>query len=121
MLEDRIGALPSQSAVLAQPEHQLLVGPEVAECTTDGGHRLAVQDQERPGVLQPIAGLHREHLATLRRRRQGLTCEPPGLRELLAWHDEAVLDPLDTRGLAARSGTRKAASGLGRWGFRDPR
>jgi hypothetical protein len=34
------------------------------------------------------------------------------LRELLAGHDETILDPLDARSLAARRCTSKAASGL---------
>jgi hypothetical protein len=37
------------------------------------------------------------------------------LRESLAGHDEAILDPLDTCCLAARGGTRQAASG---WSMR---
>jgi hypothetical protein len=34
------------------------------------------------------------------------------LRELLAGHDKAILDPLDSRCLAARGGSSQATSGL---------
>ncbi|CAD5366905.1 hypothetical protein RA210_U10559 [Rubrivivax sp. A210] len=113
--------------MFAQPEHQLLAGTEVAERAADGRHGLAVHTKERLRVEQSIADLHREDFTTVRGRRQSLTGEPPGLRELLTGHDEAILDPLDTRSLAARHGTRQAARGLsmqivrgGCVGVRDP-
>ena len=97
--------------MVAQPEHQLLAGAEVAECAADGCHGLSVHPQERLRVVKPVADLHCENFTTVCGRRQGLACEPPGLCELLAGHDEAGLDPLDARCLAARNCTRQATSG----------
>ena len=98
--------------MVAQPEHQLLAGTQVTECAADGCHCLAVHTQERLRVVQPIADLHCENFTPVCGRRQGLAREPPGLRELLAGHDEAILDPPDTRRLAACGCTSQAASGL---------
>jgi hypothetical protein len=68
------------------------------------------------GGSTAVADFHREHFAALCGRRQGLAREAPGLGKLLAGHDEAILDPLDTRCLSARSGTCEAAGGLGQVG-----
>ena len=74
--------------------------------------RAAIHPQECLRVVKPVADLHCKDFATVRGRRQRLARQPPGLRELLAGHDEAILDPLDTRCLAARGRTSQAASGL---------
>lgn len=59
-----------------------------------------------------IADLRCEDFTTVCGRRQGLAREPPSQRELLARHDEAGLDPLESRCLAARGCTSQAAGGL---------
>ncbi len=104
--------------MVAQPEHQLLAGAEGTECAADSGHGLALHAQERLGVVQPVANLHREDFAPVCGRRQGLTCKAPGVRQPLARNDEAIFDPLDSRGLATRSGTRQAAGGPNLLGVR---
>ena len=98
--------------MLAHPEHQFLASADVTERAADGCHSLAVHPEECQRIEQPIADLHREDFAPLCGRRQSLTGEPPGLSELLTGHDEAILDPLDTCGLAARGGPRQATANL---------
>ena len=106
-LQDDRDALARQRAVVTQPEHQLLAGTKATQCTADDGHGVAVEAQERLWVAQPVAHFHRGHFAPVRGRRQGLACEP----KLLAGHDEAITDPLNTRCLTTRSGASQAAAG----------
>ncbi len=98
--------------MLVQPEHQFLASADVTERAADGCHSLAVHPEECLRVVQPVADLHRKDFNPVCCRRQGLAGEPPGLSELLTGHDDAILDPLDTRCLAARRGARQAAKGL---------
>ena len=82
------------------------------ECAADGRHGLAVHHTEEClRVIQPFADCRCKtspwSAAGARAWRV-----PPGLRELLAGHDVALLDPLDTRRLTARACTSQAASGL---------
>jgi hypothetical protein len=98
--------------MLTQPKHQFLARAEVTERAADGCHGVAVHPEECLWVVQPIADFDREDFAPVCGRRQSLTGEPPRLRELLTGHDEAILDPLNTCCLAARSGPRQAAGSL---------
>lgn len=93
-VQGRGDALPSQRPVLAQPEHQLLAGTEVAEGAAPA---TATTSRSSAGKLAgSTAGCRSSPrgLAPVCSGRQGLPCEPPGLSELLTRHHEAVLDPL---------------------------
>jgi hypothetical protein len=80
--------------------------------TAPGPERRPGRSQCQGSPTQPScsADLDGELLTALSRRFQGLARQAPCLRRLLAWPDESVLDPLDTRGLASGCGTAQAIS-----------
>ncbi len=95
--------------MFAQPEHQFLARAEVTKRVADSRYRLAVQREECLRIEEPIADLHGKNFTPVCSRRQSLTGEPPSLRELFTGHDEAILDPLNTRCFATRCGAPQAA------------